>query len=80
MDVDGTPPVDILLSHGGPGTPSDFAELRRLLSAWLAKRFAARAVEAQVAFLENCGHVLGHDQPRAFERWLDEDLRACELR
>lgn len=32
VDVDGSGPVRVLLCHGGPGAPDDFADVRRLLA------------------------------------------------
>lgn len=34
VDVDGDGPPAVLLCHGGPGGPDDFAEVRALLAAW----------------------------------------------
>jgi len=44
-----------------------------------AKRLAGAITQGTVVFLDDCGHVQWHDQPAAFERWLDEGLRACGL-
>jgi len=46
VDIDGPDPVDILLCHGGPGGPDDFAEVRALLASWgvSCARFDQRGV------------------------------------
>lgn len=70
-----------MLDHLGlpPGVPLRMVFGDRDIYGPWAARCAERTEGAEVAFLRDCGHVLWHDQPAAFEAWLDEGLRACGL-
>ena len=44
-----------------------------------ARRFAETQTDIETSFLPDCGHVLWHDAPEAWDAWLVEGLRACGL-
>lgn len=58
VDVDGVPPVSVLLCHGGPGAPDDLAGLRDVLTDQGAScaRFDQRGVGGSSCD-DDCWHV-----------------------
>jgi pimeloyl-ACP methyl ester carboxylesterase len=55
VDIDGEGPPRLLLCHGGPGSPDDFAEIRALLTEWAipCARFDQRGVHRSTNFNGN---------------------------
>jgi pimeloyl-ACP methyl ester carboxylesterase len=62
-----------------PGTPARAVFGDDDIYGPYAQRFAENQVGIETTFLPNCGHVLWHDAPEAFDRWLVDGLRACKL-
>jgi proline iminopeptidase len=73
-------PADVLDGLGLPaGVPARAVFGDRDIYGPIARRFAERQRDIETTFITDCGHVLWHGQPGAWDAWLVEGFRACGL-